>query len=100
MDMKALFTELGRRQISSVLVEGGGEIHEAVLRTGDVCHVMAYIAPLLMGGRDAKSPIEGLGADSPATAARLTNRRITPIGEDLLLEYDMASEEETKCSQE
>ncbi len=88
VDIAALFHELGKRGISSVLVEGGGDIHEAVLRTGLVNHVMAYIAPLLMGGRDAKSPVEGLGADSPDSGTHLKNRRVTILDEDILLEFD------------
>ena len=88
VDVQALLKELGRRQVSSVLVEGGAEIHEAVLRSGLVCHVMAYIAPLLMGGRDAKTSVGGIGFDSPDMALHLTNQKVTQLGPDLLLEYD------------
>ena len=89
VDLGALMKLLGDRSVSSVLAEGGGEIHEALLRAGVVNHVMAYVAPMLMGGRDAKSPIEGLGAEDPQTAVRLCNRRVTGLGEDILLEYDV-----------
>ena len=50
---------------------------------------MAYVAPMLMGGRDAKSPIEGLGAENPDAAVKLTNRKVTELGDDLLIEYDV-----------
>lgn len=89
VDLTALIDELGKRQISSVLVEGGGEIHESLIRSGCADHVMAYIAPLIMGGKDAKSPVEGLGAECPDEGCRLTGRRITALGEDILLEYDV-----------
>lgn len=88
-DLKALMKDLGERRISSVLAEGGGELHEALLRNGCADHVMAYIAPMLMGGKDAKSPVGGIGFASPDEAVRLKDRRITPLGEDLLLEYDI-----------
>ena len=42
-----------------------------------------------MGGKTAKTPIGGQGADSPDNAALLTNRRITVLGDDILLEYDI-----------
>ena len=104
VDPGALIRELGRRGCSGVLVEGGSEIHEAVLRTSYVSHIMAYIAPLLMGGREAQSPIEGFGFENPDAAAKLTNRRITYFGEDILLEYDFKkSKHKPKgaiCSQE
>ena len=92
VDLRALLAKLGEQQISSVLAEGGGEIHESLLRTGYVNHVMAYVAPMLMGGRDAKSPIEGRGAENPDAAVKLTNRRITELGDDLLIEYDVAEQ--------
>lgn len=83
-----LMEELGRREISSVLAEGGGEIHESLISTGCADHVYAYIAPLIMGGKDARTPVEGIGADSPDSAAHLINRKITLLEEDILLEYD------------
>lgn len=89
VDLEALITELGKRQISSVFVEGGGEIHESLLRNGCADHVMAYIAPLIMGGREAKSPVEGLGAECPDEGCHLINRRIEALGDDLLLELDI-----------
>ena len=88
-DLYELMRYLAKRQISSVLIEGGGEINEAALKSGAVNHVCAYIAPKLMGGKTAKTPIGGQGADSPDNAALLTNRRITVLGDDILLEYDI-----------
>ena len=88
VDLPGLMAELGRREISSVLAEGGGEIHESLISNGCADHVYAYIAPLIMGGRDARTPVEGLGADSPDTAAHLINRKITQLDEDILLEFD------------
>jgi diaminohydroxyphosphoribosylaminopyrimidine deaminase/5-amino-6-(5-phosphoribosylamino)uracil reductase len=89
VDLKKLMTLLGKREISSVLIEGGGEIHEAALRAGIVHHVCAYLAPKLLGGRNARTPVGGQGVPTPDAGARLCRRRITPLGEDLLLEYDL-----------
>lgn len=88
-DLNALMEYLAKRQISSVLIEGGGELNYSALKSGIVTHVCAYIAPKLLGGRDAKSPVGGLGADSPDNAALLKNRIITQLGDDILLEYDV-----------
>jgi len=87
--LPALMEELGRRQISGILCEGGGSVHEALLRSGTANHVYAYVAPKLLGGKDAKTPVEGQGADCPDHAAVLTNRHVTLLGEDILLEYDI-----------
>ena len=87
--LKSLMKYLGEMQISSVLIEGGGEINESALRADIVDHIYAYIAPKIIGGRSAKTPVEGLGADSPDTGAKLKNQKITQLGEDILIEYDV-----------
>lgn len=89
VSMKKLMEYLGNRQIDSVLVEGGGEIHEACRSAGIVDHVCCYLAPRILGGREAKTPVEGLGVADIEEAMRLTNLKITSLGEDLLLEYDV-----------
>lgn len=89
VDLPALVKELGRRGLDSLLVEGGGVLHEAMLREGLVNHVCAYVAPKIFGGRGAKSPVEGMGVESPDQCARLTGPLITRLGEDLLLEYEI-----------
>ena len=89
VDLRALVEHLGREQIDSVLIEGGGQLHEAALRSGIVNHVCAYIAPKLFGGAGAKTPVEGTGVGLPADGAVLDNLQMTRLGEDLLLEYDV-----------
>lgn len=89
VSLEALMKKLAEMQISSVLVEGGGEISEALLRNGLVNHVYAYIAPKMIGGIGAKSPVGGKGADCPDNAALLTEPAVTRLGEDILLEYDV-----------
>ena len=52
--------------------------------------VQAYIAPMIMGGEKARSPVEGLGHPSPDLAVRLKNMKITAIGKDYLAEGEVA----------
>ena len=87
--LRALMQELYKRQIASVLIEGGGSVHEAALKSGCADHVYAYIAPKILGGKDAKTPVEGQGVADVSQGAKLINRRITELGEDILLEYDI-----------
>ncbi len=89
VDLRALMTYLGQQKFDSVLIEGGGQIHEAALKSGIVNHVCAYVAPKLLGGKDAKTPVEGLGAASPDLGALLSHLSYTPLGEDLLVEADL-----------
>ena len=60
-----------------------------MLRSGVVSHVCAYVAPKLIGGKEAKSPVGGLGIQTLDQAAVLTNPKISRFGDDLLLEYDV-----------
>ena len=89
VDLRALMARLGQAGIDSVLLEGGGEVHEAALRAGIVNRVCAYIASKLLGGWEAKSPVEGLGAETPGEGAQLSHLKTTLLGEDILLEYDV-----------
>ncbi|MDH5740179.1 MAG: bifunctional diaminohydroxyphosphoribosylaminopyrimidine deaminase/5-amino-6-(5-phosphoribosylamino)uracil reductase RibD, partial [Nitrospira sp.] len=59
VSLRALLTQLGRRGIMSLLVEGGGEINAALLKAKLVNHVRLYMAPLLLGGQNAKGVIGG-----------------------------------------
>ena len=88
VSMTALMEKLGEMKISGVLVEGGGEIHDALLRAGEADHIYAYIAPMLMGGTGAKTPVGGMGFESPDAAVKLTNRKLSFFEDDILLEFD------------
>ncbi|MBI5400156.1 bifunctional diaminohydroxyphosphoribosylaminopyrimidine deaminase/5-amino-6-(5-phosphoribosylamino)uracil reductase RibD [Candidatus Saganbacteria bacterium] len=85
IDMKALMKMLGKMKITSVLLEGGGEVGASALSAGLPDKAYIYIAPKMFGGRQAKTPVEGLGVRSPAQAYRLHNMRVERLGEDLLV---------------
>lgn len=87
VSLPSLMDALGRMEIDSILLEGGGTLNEAMLRAGLVQKVYAYIAPLLLGGRDAKTPVEGIGFPTPGEGIRLSAPVVSSVGGDLLLEY-------------
>ena len=89
VDLPSLMAQLGRLEIDSVLLEGGGTLNWAALESGIVDRVMAYIAPKLFGGADAKTPVEGTGFDRPDQAVILKNTTITPLGCDFLMESEV-----------
>ena len=91
VSLPALMDALGRMEIDSILLEGGGTLNEAMLRAGLVQKIYAYIAPLLLGGRDARTPVEGIGFPSPGEGIRLSSPAVSTIGEDLLLEFKVDS---------
>jgi diaminohydroxyphosphoribosylaminopyrimidine deaminase / 5-amino-6-(5-phosphoribosylamino)uracil reductase len=80
-----LLDELGKRGILSVLVEGGSEVHASFFAQGLVDKVHAYIAPRLIGGRQALGPIGGAGVDRLVEAVPLRELDATRLGADLLV---------------
>ena len=89
VDLGALLDQLGGLEMDSLLLEGGGGLNESMLRQGLVHKVYCYLAPKLFGGAQAKSPVEGRGVDRPEDCWQLSSPTCTPIGEDLLLEYEV-----------
>ena len=91
VSLPSLMDALGRMEIDSILLEGGGTLNEAMLRAGLVQRVYAYIAPLLLGGRDAKTPVEGIGFPTPGDGIRLSSPAVSSVGGDLLLEFILSA---------
>ncbi len=84
---KHLMALLGEREITSILIEGGGEINGAALAAGVVDKVMCFIAPKLIGGAHAPGAIGGAGITHLRDAAALRDLRVTEIATgDLLIE--------------
>lgn len=81
----AALAELGRREIASVLLEGGptlaGSFHDA----GEVDELRLFIAPIVLGGVGDRAPIEGEGATGIDEAQRALAVDWDRIGDDLLV---------------
>ena len=85
-DLAELMKQLGKLEIDSILLEGGGTLNESALRAGIVQEVRAFIAPKLFGGQ-AKTPVEGGGVSVPDEAVQLEYKSAERIGEDLMVTY-------------
>lgn len=81
-DLDRVMAELGKRSLQSVLVEGGASVAGALLQAGLVDKVTFFIAPRLIGGRDAPSAIGGPGAERLSEAVNLENVEIVQRGSD------------------
>jgi diaminohydroxyphosphoribosylaminopyrimidine deaminase/5-amino-6-(5-phosphoribosylamino)uracil reductase len=80
-----LLDELGKRGVLSVLVEGGSEVHASLFGQGLVDKVYAYVAPRLIGGREALGPLGGSGVERLSEAVPLRELDATRLGTDLLI---------------
>lgn len=89
VSLPALLKQLGRRGVMSLLVEGGSEVNAAMLKAKLVDHIRLYMAPLLLGGQNAKGVI---GGESPArlkSALKLHRMRVRSVGDDVVVEGEL-----------
>ena len=77
--------ELGSREIQSLLLEGGPHLTGAFLEAGEIDEVRMFVAPLLAGGREARTAVEGLGTGPIAGAARAISTEMERIEDDVLI---------------
>lgn len=80
-----LLQRAGKEKIDGILVEGGGILNEAFMRENLIDEVAVFIAPKLIGGAEAKSPVEGLGFELMSQAVQLEQMQMEQLGEDILL---------------
>lgn len=85
VNLVELMKKLGGQNIDSILLEGGGTLNASALEDGIVNKVYAYIAGKLIGGMDARSPVEGMGVDRMADAITLQNVEIEKLGDDFCI---------------
>lgn len=89
-DLWQVLRWLSGHGVSSVLVEGGGEVHWSFLQEGLAQEVRAFVAPLLLGGRDAVPAVGGIGFGSPHDGVRLVFSSIRRVGDDLEVVAEVA----------
>ena len=80
-----LLDELGRRRMTNVLVEGGGDVLGTLLDMRQIDEVHAFITPKLIGGRSAVTPLAGSGITSVADALRLRDLTVRMLDGDVYM---------------
>lgn len=83
LDLRVLFGQLAARGIDSILLEGGGTLNASVLRENLVQRVYAFIAPKLVAGANAKTPVEGKGISYMKDAVKLEHIQVSLFGVDI-----------------
>ncbi len=84
-DLRQALRWLGLHGVSSLLVEGGGEVHWSFLREGLAQRMHAFVAPLVLGGREAVHAVGGAGFASPQEAVRLSFLEVRRLADDLVI---------------
>jgi diaminohydroxyphosphoribosylaminopyrimidine deaminase/5-amino-6-(5-phosphoribosylamino)uracil reductase len=83
--VRAALDELGSRDVQSLLLEGGPHLAGAFLDASEIDEVRIFVAPIVAGGRQARSPIEGQGFQLIGAARRALAHGAETIGDDVLV---------------
>ena len=83
--VRSALQQLGTRGISSILLEGGPHLAGAFLDAGEIDEMRLFLAPTVLGGRMARDPLEGEGAETIADATQALSTECERIDDDLLI---------------
>jgi diaminohydroxyphosphoribosylaminopyrimidine deaminase/5-amino-6-(5-phosphoribosylamino)uracil reductase len=84
--LKWLLRKLGQEDVTSLLVEGGGEVNASFLLGGLAQKVVFFYAPIILGGRNSKKAVAGQGAQRLEEMLDLEDVKWQRLGEDWHLE--------------
>jgi len=77
--------ELGEREVQSLLLEGGPHLAGVFLEAGEIDEARMFVAPLIVGGREAKAAIEAEGVERIEDAVRAITTEVERIDDDILI---------------
>jgi diaminohydroxyphosphoribosylaminopyrimidine deaminase / 5-amino-6-(5-phosphoribosylamino)uracil reductase len=83
--VKHALSELGAREVQSLLLEGGPHLAGAFLEADEIDEARIFVAPLLTGGREAKTAVEGIGIGRIAAAPRALHVDVDRLEDDVLI---------------
>ena len=85
LDMRQVMRELGKRELTNVLIEGGSRTFTSAFKAGVVDEVWVFVAPKFIGGRDAPPPLGALGLNLMKDARELEHVTYRQCGRDILV---------------
>lgn len=87
VDLNLLMKKLADEGIETLMLEGGSTLNYSMLKEGLVSEIRLCIAPMIAGGVEAKTLVDGEGVDYMKDAFRLKLKKTYTLGEDLIVEY-------------
>jgi diaminohydroxyphosphoribosylaminopyrimidine deaminase/5-amino-6-(5-phosphoribosylamino)uracil reductase len=85
LELHWLLKKLSSENVTSLLVEGGGETNASFLLSGLAQRVAFFYAPKILGGRDARKAVAGEGVNNLSDAIQLRDVEWEKIGQDLAM---------------
>lgn len=86
LDLKYALKKLGKRKITSILLEGGGETIAGAVEARVADKAVFFIAPKIIGGKQAPTPVEGEGCENLTQVVNLIDVKYERIGDDIMIE--------------
>ena len=83
--VRSALDQLGSAGVTSILLEGGPKLAGAFLDAGEIDEVRLFLAPILLGGRAARDPLEGEGVERISDALRALTLDCERVADDLLI---------------
>jgi diaminohydroxyphosphoribosylaminopyrimidine deaminase/5-amino-6-(5-phosphoribosylamino)uracil reductase len=83
--VRSALDQLGAMGVAAALLEGGPHLAGAFLDAGEIDEIRLFLAPLLLGGKSARDPLEGMGVERISDALRALTLESKRVGEDLLI---------------
>jgi diaminohydroxyphosphoribosylaminopyrimidine deaminase / 5-amino-6-(5-phosphoribosylamino)uracil reductase len=83
--VESALDELGAREIQSLLLEGGPHLAGVFLEAGEIDEARIFVAPMIIGGREAHAAVEGQGVETIAEALRAVHTEAERIDDDVLI---------------
>lgn len=87
VDLASLLEELGRRDWTYLLIEGGQDVHSKFIAQGLADELIVFIAPRIIGGPGSLGPVDWPDTDEVAETFRLPRPQVERIDDDVLLRY-------------
>lgn len=84
-DFNIVIEKLNKMALKRILIEGGGEINASVLKTGKVDEILLFIAPIIVGGRNSKTFVEGKGVKFIKDSLKFNKLKIKRFGNDMAI---------------
>ncbi|MBR3627600.1 MAG: bifunctional diaminohydroxyphosphoribosylaminopyrimidine deaminase/5-amino-6-(5-phosphoribosylamino)uracil reductase RibD [Elusimicrobia bacterium] len=84
-DFNVIIEKLNKMALKRIMIEGGGEINASALKTGKVDEVLLFVAPIIVGGRNAKTFVEGEGVKNIKDSLKFSKIEIKKFGSDIAI---------------
>lgn len=89
VDLDALMIKLSSKGVKTIMLEGGSTLNYSMLIDGLVSEVRVCIAPMIAGGKEAKTLADGVGVDYMKDSIKLKLKKSYVLGKDIIVEYDV-----------